>query len=123
MHIKKERMKRDPLFKLKETISNCIRLSMRKQGYVKKSHTYELLCCSYEEFTIHLGPKPEGDIELDHICPITQGKTEWEVTKLQHYTNFQWLTAEENGPSCKWNHWTPKGGELCKELLNREWIY
>ena len=113
--------KTNPLFKLKESVSHRIRESLKNRGYTKRSKTSTYLCCSYEEFMIHLGPKPEGNIELDHICPCAQGKTEEEVIKLQRYANFQWLPAEEN--RTKSDNWTPKGEELCRTLLGREWIY
>ena len=107
-------------FKLKHIIHSLILSSIRHQGYTKKSKTHQLLCCSYEEFQQHLGQKPEGNIELDHICPNAQAQNEEELIKLQHYTNFRWLSANENNK--KSDNWTPKGEELCKQLLNREWI-
>ena len=33
---------------------------------------------------------------LDHIIPISLATTEEEIIKLNHYTNFQPLWAEEN---------------------------
>lgn len=37
-----------------------------------------------------------GEWHLDHIIPISSAKTEEEVIKLNHYTNFQPLWAEDN---------------------------
>ena len=34
--------------------------------------------------------------QIDHIIPISSGKTEDEVIKLCHYSNLQPLWAEEN---------------------------
>ena len=73
-----------------------------------------------EEFLIYVGPKPEGGYDLDHICPCAQSNSEEELIKLQHYSNFQWLLEKEN--EIKSDKWTPKGEELCRKLLNREWI-
>jgi hypothetical protein len=33
---------------------------------------------------------------MDHIIPISSAKTEEEIIKLNHYTNFQPLWWEEN---------------------------
>jgi hypothetical protein len=38
----------------------------------------------------------QGEWHLDHIMPISLAKTEEEVIKLNHYTNFQPLWAEDN---------------------------
>ena len=114
--------KNDPFFKLKSNIRSLISQYMRNYGYSKTSRTYELLGCSYEELMTHLGHKPEGDMELDHICPCAQARNQDEFIKLQHYSNFRWLTSEENGPRGKSNHKTPEGEEMCKKLLGRDWI-
>jgi hypothetical protein len=37
-----------------------------------------------------------GEWHLDHIKPISLGKTEEEVIQLYHYTNFQPLWAKDN---------------------------
>ena len=94
---------------------------MKRQGFSKKSKTASLLGCSFEELQIHLGLKQECNYELDHICPCAQAQNEEELIKLQHYSNFRWLSAEENGANGKWNKWTPEGEELCRKLLGREW--
>ena len=64
--------------------------------------------------------KPEGNIHLDHICPCAQAQNEEELIKLQHYSNFQWLPAEDNLK--KYDSKTPDAEQKCIELLNREWI-
>jgi hypothetical protein len=100
----RERRETEPLHKLKCNIRGVIGFSMRKNGYTKKSRTYEILGCSYEDFKIHLenqftkGMTWEslGKWHLDHIIPISSAKTEEEIIKLNHYTNFQPLWAEDN---------------------------
>lgn len=102
--------------KTKCLIKNIIKGSY----YSKTSKTATLLGCSYEELFLHLGPRPSPDHHLDHICPCSQATTEDELLKLQHYTNLQWLPAEEN--LSKSDSKTPEGEEMCRILLGREWI-
>jgi len=66
-----------------------------------------------------LGPKPEGDYHLDHICPCAQAQNEEELIKLQHYSNFRWLPAKEN--LIKSSNRVPEAEEMCKTLLGRDW--
>ena len=108
-----------PLALLKSRIGNLIRTVIKQGGFNKQSHTHELLGASYEEVMAHLGPKPEGKYEIDHICPCAQAKTEEELIKLQHYTNLQWLSRKDNRD--KWDCWTPTGGKMCSQLLGRVW--
>jgi lysine/ornithine N-monooxygenase len=94
----------EPLFKLKETISSLIRISIKKRGYTKDSRSYEILGCSYEEFKIHLQRQfvkgmnwqNQGEWHLDHIYPTSLAKNEEELIRLNHYTNFQPLWAIDN---------------------------
>lgn len=37
-----------------------------------------------------------GEWHFDHIIPLASAKTEEELIKLNHYTNFQPLWAEDN---------------------------
>ena len=37
-----------------------------------------------------------GEWHYDHIYPISLAKTQEEIIKLNHYTNFQPLWAKEN---------------------------
>jgi hypothetical protein len=67
----------------------------------------------------HLGPKPEGDYHLDHICCCAQARNEEELIKLQNYTNLRWMSAKEN--LSKGDNWTEEGAALCLKLLGREW--
>jgi hypothetical protein len=100
----KERRHTDPLYKLSGNIRSLILISIKKQGYSKKSKTYEILGCSYEDFKIHLESQftegmtwdNQGLWHLDHIYPISRATDEQHVIKLNHYTNFQPLWAEDN---------------------------
>jgi hypothetical protein len=100
----KERCKNDYLFKLKKNIRSLISISIRKQGFSKQSKTFEYLGCTFEDFKIHLESKfvtgmswdNRGKWHIDHIYPISLAKTKEDVIKLNHYTNFQPLWAEDN---------------------------
>ena len=114
------RRKRDELFKLRTNLSSLISQSLKRQNVSKNNKTTEYLGCSIEEFKNHLGDKPRDCYQLDHICPCSQAKTEDELIKLQHYTNFQWLSKEEN--ILKSNKKTELGELMCLKLLGRGWI-
>jgi len=94
----------DPLFKLKCNTYNLIYISIKKQGYSKKSKTYQILGCTFEEFKLHLENQftegmsweNQGEWHLDHIYPVSLAKNEDELIKLNHYTNFQPLWAIDN---------------------------
>ena len=116
-----EREKEDPFFKTKRRLRGVIRESFRRQGYSKASTTHRMVGCSYEDFSLFVGSKPMEGYELDHICPCNQSVNEEELVKLQHYTNFQWLLKSDNVK--KADKITPKGEELCRKLLGREWIF
>jgi hypothetical protein len=100
----KKRRQIDPLFKLKDNISKSIRTTIRRKGHSKKSRTFEILGCSYEDFKQHLERQftkgmtweNQGQWHLDHIYPISLAKDEQELIKLNHYTNFQPLWAKDN---------------------------
>ena len=76
--------------------------------YKKSSQTEIILGCPLNTFICHLqfqfkpnmtlenhGQGP-GKWNMDHIIPISSAKTEEEIIKLNHYTNFQPLWWEEN---------------------------
>jgi hypothetical protein len=115
-----KRKKIDNIFKLRYNLCSLIRNSLKCKGFKKNSKTIKLLCVTLEEFAIHLGSKPDESYQLDHICPCAQAQNEEELIKLQHYTNFRWLKAEDN--LAKLDNKTPEAEEMCCILLNREWI-
>jgi hypothetical protein len=100
----KKRRSEDSLFKFKSNIRNLISMSIKKQGFSKKSKTYEYLCCNIDEFKVHIEKQftegmnwnNQGEWHLDHIKPISLANTEQEVIELNHYTNFQPLWAKDN---------------------------
>lgn len=101
----REKLLNDPLFKLSCTIRNSINNSFRNKGYSKNSKTHNILCCSYEFFKIYIENKFDMYMNwenhgtywhLDHITPISWAKDEKEIYTLNHYTNYQPLSAIEN---------------------------
>ena len=100
---KKLRRKTDPFFKLRLNISSNIERSLSKNGYSKKTKTYNILKCEYDFFINWLNSKASngytygtGNLNLDHVIPISLAQTEEESYLLNHYSNFQLLTKDEN---------------------------
>ena len=100
----KSRRQTDPLFKLTCNLRNLIKNSLTKQGYTKKSKTYEIIGIRFEDFKLYIESKfvegmsweNYGEWHLDHIIPISSAKNEKELILLNKYTNFQPLWAIDN---------------------------
>jgi hypothetical protein len=108
----KKRKEEDTLFKLKTAISSRLRNGIKSQNFSKNFKTKEILGCTYEEFKIYIESKFEswmtwdnygkynGQLnygwDLDHIIPIHISKTEDDIIKLNHNTNFQPLCSKIN---------------------------
>jgi len=107
----KNRRDYEPSYKLKHNIKSSIRNSMKRKGYKKKSRTYEILGCSFEEFMIYLNDNPynflygDGFFDLDHIIPLSSATTEEEILELNHYSNFQLLPSDYNQHIKRDNEW------------------
>ena len=115
----KERKAIDPLYKLTRDMRSLIAISIKNNGYTKRSKTYEILGCSYEQFKAHIEQQftegmnwdNHGKWHYDHIKPISHGKTEKEILALNHYLNFQPLWARDNlskGNNIHWQKCTEK---------------
>lgn len=108
----KNRRNNDSLYKLKYNIRRSINISLRNKGFVKKSKTEIILCCSINDFFKYLESKFEpwmnwnnyglydGTLnygwDIDHIEPLANAKTEEEILRLNHYTNLQPLCSYTN---------------------------
>lgn len=106
------RLKNDQLFRLAYNLRSLILSSFKSKGYRKFSKTENILGCSFDEFKLHIESKFEswmtfenrgkynGELnygwDLDHIIPISSAKTEEDLIKLNHYTNFQPLCSKIN---------------------------
>lgn len=105
----KAREKIDPLFKFCNRVRGNIKRSFLRNHtlkFRKVLKSEELLGCSLPEFAKYILLKcPEGTTyenfgqfgyHLDHIIPISSAKTQEEVEKLCHYTNYQPLWWKDN---------------------------
>lgn len=112
---RRNKKKTDLLYKLTCSIRTLISNSIIRSGYSKKSRTYQILGCTFEEVKIHLENKfepwmnwlnygnptdglfePNKTWDIDHITPISSAKSEEDVIKLNHYTNLQPLCSYKN---------------------------
>lgn len=73
---------------------------------------------SFEDLKEKIGDKPPG-MSLDHVCPMSKAANINEILVLQHWSNLQFLSLNDN--ISKGNRKTPEGERLCKQLLNRDW--
>jgi hypothetical protein len=106
LRYKRNKLDTDSFFKLKETLRTLIRRSFKrgKKNFIKKISSEQILGCTINEFINHIESQLKegmtienhGDWHLDHIIPLATARTEEEVIKLNHYTNFQPLWAAEN---------------------------
>jgi hypothetical protein len=108
----KNKKSTDLLYSLKCKISKIILKSLQKQGYTKRSRSYEILGCYWEEFKLHLESKFEPWMswenrglfngeknygwDIDHIIPLSSATSEEDIIKLNHYTNLQPLCGVVN---------------------------
>ena len=104
-YIKKRKLI-DSLFKLSINVRILIKDSFKRgqNNFIKSNKTEEILGCSIQEFIDYISSKftegmtleNHGEWHLDHIIPLAIAKTEEEIIKLNHYTNFQPLWAIDN---------------------------
>jgi hypothetical protein len=108
----KNRKKNDPLFKLICNLRGLYYHSFNSKGMKKNTKTENLLGCSFSYIKEYIESKFKpwmswdnygkfnGELnygwDLDHIIPISHGKTHEEIIKLSHYTNLQPLCSYTN---------------------------
>lgn len=101
----KKRLKEDPIYALAHSVRRKVASYFRRAGAKKKSHTEDILCCSFDEFYTHMilsalrnyGIWLECEkYDIDHIIPLATAKTEEDVIRLNHYTNLQLLYPKHN---------------------------
>lgn len=98
----------DKTYKFKKNIRRLISLSFKRKGnnFSKKTKTTYILGCTIDEFKSYIQSKFIENMtfenhglkgwHLDHIIPISSAKTKEDIIRLNHYTNFQPLWAEDN---------------------------
>lgn len=103
----KKRFLDDYIFKAQHNIRNMIKNSFKRAcngTYKKGLKTEFILGCTIQEFIEYISNKftdgmtinNHGDWHFDHIIPISDAKTNEDIIKLNHYTNFQPLWAIDN---------------------------
>lgn len=101
----RQRKLSDPLFKLTRNLRTLIRNSLKNRGYTKRSRTNILVGLDFETLKNHLEytwfqnygtDYIDQSVHIDHIVPCSTAKTEAELLVLQHWTNLQYLTPEDN---------------------------
>jgi hypothetical protein len=103
----KERRIVDIIYKFKCNVRSLVSKSFKRAcngKFNKSQRTQEILGCSLEEFIKHLESlftegmtlENHGEWEIDHKIPLASAKTEEEIIKLNHYTNFQPLWKDDN---------------------------
>lgn len=114
----KKKRNADPLYKLKSNIRVAITCALRKKGFSKRSRTYEILGCSFEDFKLYVeslwepwmtwenyglyNGEPNYGWDIDHIIPQSSAEIEEDVIKLNHHTNLRPLCSYYNRV-IKWN--------------------
>jgi hypothetical protein len=101
---KRRKEREDPMAGFIQIMRVCVRKGLSRKGYTKKSRAYEILGAEWSEVKLHMESlfkegmtwDNHGEWHIDHIIPISSGKTEDEVIKLCHYTNLQPLWKTEN---------------------------
>jgi hypothetical protein len=99
-------------YKLKSNLRNIVAKIFIRKGFSKKSKTAEIIGCTFDEFKTYIESKFEdwmtwenygkynGNFnygwDIDHIIPISEGKSEVDIVKLNHYTNLQPLCSKIN---------------------------
>lgn len=110
---RKIKLNNNPKLKFSQSIRSLISNSLSNKGYTKSKKSKDILGCTIEEFRKYIESKfkpwmnwgNKGGIgintkntnwDLDHIIPLNSAKTEKEILKLNHYTNFQPLCSYTN---------------------------
>lgn len=101
---KRRKEKEDPISGFIQKMRQVVRKSIKRGGFTKKSKTYEILgeewnfVKNYIEnlFIDGMTWDNYGEWEIDHITPISSGKTEEDVIRLCHYSNLQPLWKKDN---------------------------
>ena len=109
----RNKMKLDPLYRLKRNLRGLIRQSLLNKKFTKKSKTENIIGLSFIDFKLYLESKFEhwmswnnygkyksGELnygwDIDHIIPLDSATSEEEILKLNHYTNLQPLCSYTN---------------------------
>lgn len=108
----KNRLNDDIFYKIRHYLTCMIGTYFRNGGFTKKTRTYEIIGCSFEDFKLHIENKFEpwmtwenrglynGTLnygwDIDHIIPISSAETEDDIVRLNHYSNLRPLCSYIN---------------------------
>lgn len=103
-YYRKKRFSEDKVFKITFNVRKRIRDILKLKGDIKKETTFEIIGCSPNELVQHLQTQFKdgmswdnyGEWHIDHIIPLSSGKTLEDIRKLCRYTNLQPLWAKDN---------------------------
>jgi hypothetical protein len=101
---KLKRYKEDALHCTEQRLRSRLRAVTRRLNGVKTSRFTDILGCSIEKLKIHLEDQflpgmtwgNRDKWHIDHITPLSSGKTQEDLQRLCHYTNLQPLWATDN---------------------------
>lgn len=103
---RRERRKTDPVFRARCDISSRIANHLRLNGYGHKTEKLEaILGCTFDDLQAHLMQTAidrygywlgNEAYHVDHMIPLASATSEAEILSLNHYSNLQLLTPEEN---------------------------
>ena len=108
----RDRRKNDPLYRLKINLKSTLSHNFKRNGYTKKSRSFEILGCSYVDFKEYIESQFEDWMswdnyglyngeekygwDLDHIVPLSSAECEEDIIRLNHYSNIQPLCSYVN---------------------------
>jgi ssDNA-binding Zn-finger/Zn-ribbon topoisomerase 1 len=100
----KAKVKVDPLFAMKKRLRSLMSNSFRWAGSAKNAETEAILGCTFEQFKAHIEKQFTAGMtwenrakwHLDHVVPLATAKTQEDVVRLNHFTNYRPLWATDN---------------------------
>lgn len=121
----KEKIKTDPIFRLKKYMRGRLNSIIDNQGYSKRGKTTFYLGCNYvtlkkhieNQFINKMSWRNHGKWHLDHIIPLSSAENEGELKALFHYKNLQPLWKTEN--LIKHDSYDPKEKEKYLEWYSK----
>jgi len=109
---RKKKRETDPSWRLKNNLRGSISTILKERGYSKKSRSYEIIGCEFEYLYKYIEDRFESWMtwdnygkyngscgygwDVDHIIPLSSATTEYDILKLNHYTNLQPLCSYIN---------------------------
>lgn len=99
-------IRQDPMFRFRDAVRGRIRSALKASNIRKESLTETMIGCSFAQLKGYLELKflpgmtwnnhSQHGWHIDHIKPLSLGKSFAEISKLCHYTNLQPMWAKDN---------------------------